>query len=142
MASVLGLMGLTASASAEDWTMPGAQCRTVAGIGAPNSTDGYTSGGVTVAICPFVKKVAVNNLTQAFVRVRRANTGTMLDCTVMAGDSLNGSATTSWVSAPNVVGNLSVSLPVPATVPSQGYLSAMCVLANGDVIRGVRMTQN
>ncbi len=145
-AGIVAVGTLAATASADDWTVPGAACQTSLGSGGPNGNHGYEAdtGGSTVVVCPLLRKNGTDNLNDVWVRYQRTggNSSSFINCTVLASNSFGGSTDTVWKQPGSGSAANTLLLEAPDDVVSGGYISVMCVVGPGDTIHGVRYTQD
>ncbi len=132
-----------APAEASDWVIPGGACKVA--LGSVNTL--YTSkmvatGGTAVITCNLLRERKTNNLSTVYVRIHKVSPY-ILPITLTAFDNFgnNASSGNGFVNQ-NSSGNISTSVPIPATVNGYGYVSVNIVLGEGDTLHSVRYIQN
>ncbi len=137
------LMGPASSAYAEDQTLPAAlACRAVLGsVDVVDEVGLIAVGGSAVVRCDLLKKVAINNLNTVYLRVNKANPTFSL-IFLSAYNSNLTAATSASTDFTTTTGNRSISLNIPDSVTSNGYLTLSVVLGEGDSVHGIRWIED
>lgn len=137
----LGLL-VSTQARAEDQTLQAQGCKTSLGTTSTSGNALIATGGTAVVSCYITKKTGYNNLSTVWVRLDKSSSF-YLPITVTSLSSYNTSGSTgSGAATGDQSGNLSISVPVPATVHSNGYLIVTVVLGEGDRFHGVRWVES